>query len=100
MHTAMVLIAGFALLGAGLVIARIIGKGRPNYDPRIMASAAKAFIPVWFALALVNSWVGVVQAGYPVLTEAATFTLVFLLPAAAAYFVWQKFASAPRQAGA
>jgi hypothetical protein len=100
MHTAMVLVVGFALLGAGLVIARMIGKGRPNHDPVIMASAAKAFIPVWFALALVNSWVGVVQAGYPVLNEAALFTVVFLVPAAAAYFVWQKFARAPKQVGA
>jgi hypothetical protein len=89
MHTAMVLLAGFALLGSGLVIARIIGKG----DAPTMVSAARAFIPVWFVAALLNLWMGVTRAGYSLAAEAPIFAIVFALPAGVAFLLWRHFAA-------
>jgi hypothetical protein len=55
-----------------------------------MALAAKAFVPVWLVIALVNMWVGVTHAGYTVRQEAPILVMVFLVPAIAAGIVaWQ-----------
>lgn len=86
MHSIMVITAGLALLGVGLVLARMIDAKR--YDT--MAAAAKAFIPVWCVLSLINLWVGVAKAGYPLSAEAPIFLVVFGVPAALAFFAWHK----------
>ena len=86
MHTILVIAAGLALLGVGLVLARMIDA--KSYVT--MAAAAKAFIPVWCVLSLVNLWVGVAKAGYPLSAEAPIFLVVFGIPAVIAFLAWRK----------
>ena len=47
-----------------------------------MATGAKAFIPVWLAMTLVNMWIGVSKAGYTVAQELPILLLNFAVPAA------------------
>ncbi len=91
MHTVFVIVAGLALLGAGLVIGKLVGRGRSS----VVVSAAKGFIPVWFALALLNLWVGVAKAGYSLSAELPIFAVVFGVPAAVAYFAARAMSGAP-----
>ena len=86
MHSIMVIAAGLSLLGAGLIVARMIDAKR--YDT--MVAAAKAFIPVWCILSLINLWVGVAKAGYPLSAEAPIFLVVFGIPAVVAFLTWRK----------
>lgn len=85
MHTIMVTAAGFVLLGLFLLLARFWAS-----DRGILAVAAKAFIPVWLALTLVNLWIGVRYAGYTVLQELPVLAVTFGLPAAAALAVMRR----------
>jgi hypothetical protein len=54
-----------------------------------MVAGAQIFIPVWFALAFVNMYLGT-RAGFTWLQELPIFLLIFALPAAAAAFAWWK----------
>ena len=55
-----------------------------------VATGAKAFIPVWLAIALVNMWVGVTRAGYTVTPELPILLVVFIAPAALfAFAAWR-----------
>jgi hypothetical protein len=85
MHTALVIAAGFLLLGLCLGVGRLIG----GPGPAPLASAARSFIPVWFVGAMINLWIGVSQAGYPVTDELPIFGIVFLVPAAVAFGLWR-----------
>lgn len=82
MHLIMVTAGGFVLLGLFLLLARFWGP-----DRGILAVAAKAFIPVWLALTLVNVWIGVQYAGYTVLQELPVFLITFGVPAAVAAWI-------------
>jgi hypothetical protein len=80
MHTAKVIGIGFALLGLLLIV-----------SPRLKASGAqpivfatKIFVPLWFACAMVNLWIGINRAGYSAAQEWPIFALVFGAPAGAA----------------
>jgi len=73
-------IAGGLLL---LCVFALFGKLWGN-DASGMALAAKAFIPVWLAVALTNMWIGVTKAGYPLLAELPILLVVFAVPAMAA----------------
>ena len=86
MHTIKVIGIGFALLGMLLVLApRLsIAAGRP------IPFAVKLFLPLWFAGALINLWIGVARTGYTVMEEAPIFLVVFGVPAAIALFVGWK----------
>jgi hypothetical protein len=86
MHTLMVIVGGFLLLGFGLLIARLTGGAVPG----VAAKAALVFIPVWLAAAALNMWVGAQIAGHPINEELPIFLLVFLIPAAAATAIWWK----------
>lgn len=46
-----------------------------------MVLAAKAFVPAWLIVALVNMWVGVSHAGYTLREELPIMLLVFAVPA-------------------
>ena len=86
MHTVLVLLAGFALLGLCLLIARLsAGRG-----PAPLRKAAAAFVPLWLIGAGINLWVGVDRAGYSVAEELPIFLLVFSVPALAALALWWK----------
>lgn len=83
MHTIKVIGIGFALLGILLVLA-----------PRLSISArrpipftVKLFLPLWFAGALINLWIGVISAGYSVMEEAPIFLVVFGVPAIASLLI-------------
>ena len=74
------------LLGLFLLLARSW-----TSDLGILAVAAKAFIPVWLTIALVNLWIGVQHAGYTVLEELPILVVIFGIPAAAAVAVIRRY---------
>jgi hypothetical protein len=82
MHTVMVVLGGFLLLGVCLLAGRLM---------KTMPIAALIFIPIWLAAALINLWLGVSRAGYTVAEELPIFLVVFAIPAVAALFIWWKF---------
>jgi hypothetical protein len=82
MHTIMVVLGGFLLLGACLFAGRMM---------KTMAIGALIFIPIWLGAALVNMWIGVSRAGYSVAEELPIFLAVFAIPAVVAVFIWWKF---------
>jgi hypothetical protein len=82
MHTIMVALGGFLLLGLCLLAGRLM---------KTMPIAALIFIPIWFGGALVNLWIGVSRAGYSVAEELPIFLAVFAIPAVVALFIWWKF---------
>jgi hypothetical protein len=81
MHTIMVVLGGFLLLGLCLLAGRLM---------KTMPIAALIFIPIWFGAALVNLWIGVSRAGYSVAEELPIFLAVFAIPAVVALFIWWK----------
>jgi hypothetical protein len=87
MHTALVIAAGFLLLGICLAVGRLIG----GPGPVPLASAARSFIPVWFVGAMINLWVGVSQAGYSLGEELPIFGVVFAVPAVVAFVLWRRW---------
>lgn len=85
MHMAMVICGGALLLVVFALFGRLWG-----HDAASVALAARWFIPVWAAVALVNMWVGVTKAGYTVIQELPILGVVFAVPAALALLVvWQ-----------
>ncbi|MBD3846673.1 hypothetical protein IED13_13265 [Bosea sp. SSUT16] len=82
MHMAMVIGGGVVLLGLFLLFGKLWGGAQPDY-----ALAAKLFVPVWLAVALLNMWVGVAKAGYSVRAELPILVLVFAVPALLALLV-------------
>jgi len=85
MHMLMVMLGGLLLLAVFLLFGRLWG-----HDLAGPATAAKAFIPVWFLVAVANLWVGVTQAGYTVMQELPILLANFAVPAAIAVLLaWQ-----------
>lgn len=85
MHMMLVILGGIALFGVFFLFGWLWGE-----DSASVAVAAKAFIPLWLAMALVNMSVGVTKAGYTVMQELPIFVIVVTIPAAiAAIAVWQ-----------
>ena len=85
MHVAMVIGGGLVALGVFVLFGWLWGASAAG-----MALAAKALVPAWLAVALVNMWVGVTHAGYTVRQEAPILLLVFALPAiVAGVTAWQ-----------
>ena len=82
MHTIMVVLGGFLVLGICLLAGRLM---------KAMPIAALIFIPIWFGAALINLWIGVSRAGYSVAEELPIFLAVFAIPAVVAVFIWWKF---------
>ena len=82
MHTIMVVLGGFVLLGACLLAGRVM---------KTMPIAALIFIPIWLGAAAINMWLGVSRAGYSVAEELPVFLAVFAIPALVALFIWWKF---------
>ena len=78
MRTTLFLIAGFLLLGALLVVARLFSAHVPNAT----AWAIGVFVVVWFVVTAANLAVGVWQAGYSVMEELPIFLLLFVVPVA------------------
>nr|WP_299503247.1 hypothetical protein [uncultured Rhizobium sp.] len=85
MHMLLVIAGGTVLLGLFSLFGKLWGG-----DVAGVALGARAFIPVWLVVALVNMWVGVTKAGYTAAQELPILFVVFLVPAAlAALMAWQ-----------
>ena len=84
MRTAIIIAAGLVLAALFVFGGRFIGQ--------TAALGAKIFIPLWFIAAAVNLWLGVAKAGYSFMEELPIFLVIFAVPAAAAVFVWWKYA--------
>ena len=89
MRTIIIIAGGFALLFILIAATRGLTHGNRN----AMAKAALAFLPIWFAAAAYNMWIGVSHAGYSVAEELPILVVIFGLPAAAAVFLWRKFST-------
>ena len=85
MHTIKVIAIGCALLVLCLIAGRLLVGGSAAGG---LVLGAKMFLPLWFAGAAINLWLGVSRAGYSVADEAPVFLLVFAVPAAIAGVVW------------
>jgi hypothetical protein len=86
MRTAIIIVGGIVLLGLFALVGWRLGGG-----PQSTMTAAKLFIPVWLAVALINMWLGVSRAGYSVAEELPIFLGIFAIPAIAAGFIWWRF---------
>lgn len=83
MHTILVIAGGVVLLGAFLLIGKVLPAAS-------LATWALAFIPVWLLAAFGNMWFGVKRAGYSWGEEFPIFLVVFAVPAVIAVFAWWK----------
>jgi hypothetical protein len=90
MRTVLIIVGGLSLLGIFVFLGRLLGGG----TPQSMVTAAKLFLPVWLAAALVNMWIGVSRAGYSVAEELPIFLAIFLIPGIAAAFIWWRLSAA------
>jgi hypothetical protein len=80
MRTAQFLVAGFLILAAFTVLARLFAE---NY-PAATGWATAAFLVFWLAITGANMWVGVARAGYSASEELPILLLLFGVPALAA----------------
>jgi hypothetical protein len=87
MHTIMVIVGGFLVLGLCLIAGRVFG----GAGVQTMVTAVKVFILIWLGATLFNMWVGVTRAGYSVSEEFPIFLLVFAIPVVVALVIWWKF---------
>ena len=83
MRTTLFLAAGFLLLTASVILARLFSA---NY-PAAVATATTAFVVLWLALTGFNLWTGVAKAGYSIGEELPVFLLLFGVPAVVAIVV-------------
>ncbi|KLD63446.1 hypothetical protein [Dyella japonica] len=85
MHTILVVGGGIVLLGLFLLFGHLWGS-----SPAALPMAAKAFVPLWLVLSVVNLWVGVARAGYSLRDELPMLLVVFALPAiVAGVVIWR-----------
>jgi hypothetical protein len=87
MRTGLFLLAGFLLLAASAVLARLFSQDYPSAP----SAAIAMFLVAWLALTGFNLWVGVNRAGYSVTEELPILLLLFGVPAAAALLLRWKF---------
>jgi hypothetical protein len=86
MRTVLFLVAGLLLMGAFLLLGKLF-TGQYAESTRV---ATFTFVAVWFVVAALNMWLGVVSAGYSVSDELPIFLLIFGVPTALAALVkWQ-----------
>lgn len=84
MHTILMIAGGMVMLGLFLLFGVLWGGPKPD-----LGFAAKLFVPVWLVVTLINMWVGVARAGYPLRDELPVLLVVFVVPALlAASVVW------------
>jgi hypothetical protein len=87
MRTALFLLASVLLLGGIQIVAKLFGH---NY-PSATLWGTVAFIAIWLAVTVLNMWVGVARAGYPVAEELPILLLLFGVPAVIAIILKWKF---------
>jgi hypothetical protein len=79
MHILMLVVGGLVVLAAFYFGAGLFG--------RTAATGAAIFIWVWLVSSILNSAVGVLRVGIPVINEAGAFVLIFGIPAAVAWYL-------------
>lgn len=82
MHTLVIVICGFVLLGLFIVFGWLWHVGT---FPSV--AATKLFIAVWAVISIVNAWLGVTRAGYSIGDELIVLPQVLLPPVIAAGLV-------------
>jgi hypothetical protein len=87
MRTGLFLLSGFLLLAASLILGKLFSANYPGGT----TVATVFFVVFWFAIALINMWVGVAKAGYSVAEELPILALIFGVPAAVAIVLRWKF---------
>jgi hypothetical protein len=88
MRTALFLVAGLLLLGAALLLGKLLS----THYPGATFVATVAYVALWLIIAGLNMWVGVAKAGYSVTEELPIFLLIFGVPAAVAILLkWKVF---------
>jgi hypothetical protein len=87
MHTLKVIIGGFLLLGACLLVGRWTGGTAAG----AVATAMKCFLVLWLIATLGNMWFGVTRAGYSIKDEAPMALLVFAIPAVISILIWWRY---------
>lgn len=86
MRTGLFLLAGFLLLGAWVILAKLFS----THYPGASGIAIAAYVVLWLIVAAFNMWVGVAKAGYSAAEELPIFLLIFGVPAvAAAVLKWR-----------
>lgn len=83
MRTGLFLLAGFLILGASVILARLFAE---NFPAAATWSTA-AFLVLWLVLVGFNMYVGVAKAGYSVGEELPVLLVLFAIPALAAALV-------------
>ena len=86
MRTVVIILSGLVILGIAELAGWRLGGGTQS-----MVIATKIFIPVWLVVAVINMWIGVSRAGYSVAEELPIFSVIFIVPAAVAVFIWWKY---------
>jgi len=87
MRTAIIILAGFALWGICLGIAKLTA----NLNASSATIATATFVVLWFIAAAANMYVGVAKAGYSFMEELPIFLVIFLVPCAVAVAVKWRF---------
>ena len=87
MRTVLFLIAGFLLLAACALLARLFSATHPE----AARSATIAFAALWLTIAGFNMWIGVTKAGYSAAEELPIFALIFGVPVATAVLIQWRF---------
>lgn len=87
MRTLLFLFAGFLLLAAFLVLAKLFAE---NY-PDAFRVVTILFVTLWLLITAANMWVGVVKVGYSVAEELPIFLMLFAVPALVAIVLKWRF---------
>ena len=82
MRTLLMTVIGLALAVAFDVVLEMLRRRGKNHS----ADGARLFIWIWLAITVVDFWVGV-EEGHEVSLELGVHALIFIVPAAAAWYL-------------
>ncbi len=83
MHILTFVLIGLGVLAFFIITGVLLNRRRPGYP----VDATRLFIGVWLPAAFVNSAVGYLQVGIPLLNEIGAFALIFGIPAVTALYL-------------
>lgn len=86
MRTLLFLLSGYLLLALFYLVSKLFS----HRTPAISHWGPWPFIVLWLGVALANLLGGVLQAGYGVAEELPIMLLIFLPPAALAFYLWRR----------
>ncbi|MGE0798491.1 MAG: hypothetical protein AB7O55_09270 [Lautropia sp.] len=80
MRTPLILLAGFLLMAATFILARLF----VHDIPAALTWATAAYLVIWLLITAFNMWVGVAKAGYTAREEFPILLMLFGIPAVVA----------------